>query len=379
MLLSFASFAALAAQAPEPPGPAAAARSCIEARASRDEYSGAVLVAERGRILWQAGYGFADAARRTPNTSETRFNIASMGKMFTAVAIAQLAERGRLGFDDPISRHLPGLPPEIGAITIDQLLTHRSGLRDYFRLENRPRIDAARTATDLLPLAVADGLAFAPGTSFAYSNSGFVVLGAIVERLSGLTYTDYLRRNIFEPAGMTQTSLDGGQGARAEAMTRMSPGGGPAGPPRPSPMVGPAMASPAGGATSTVGDLFRFAEALRSNRLTRPATTELLWQAHLVPPEQRDPAQRASYGYGFNRTDAGGRRWLGHGGGSPGVNGQLEIDPEAGRVAVALSNYDPPGATEAVRTARSAFLGVAPEEICRPAPPMPAPVLRRPG
>lgn len=334
-------------------------RTCLEGRATRGEFSGAVLIGARGRILWQAGYGFADAARRVPNRPETRFNIASMGKMFTAVAIARLADAGRLRFDDPISRHLSGLPADIGAITIHQLLTHTSGLRDYFRPQNRAAIDAARTATNLLPIATVDGLAFAPGSSYAYSNSGFVVLGAIVERLSGMTYADYVARNIFIPAGMTHTTLDRGADAAA-AMTRMSPGGARSdGPPHAAPPIGPARGSPAGGAVSTVGDLFRFAEALRRGRLVRTATLELMWRAQLVPPDQRDPQERASYGYGFNRMDAGGRRWIGHGGGAPGINAQLEIDPETGEVAIALSNFDPPGATEAVRAARRAFLGQA--------------------
>jgi CubicO group peptidase (beta-lactamase class C family) len=371
---------ALTAASPPPAraDPALPLRACLDARAARDEFSGAVLIAERGRILWQAGYGFADAERRIPITPATRFNIASMGKMFTAVAIGQLVDAGRLRFDDPISRHLPGLVPEIGAITVRQLLTHTSGLRDYFRPGNRAAIDGAETATDLLPIAIADGVAFAPGSSYAYSNSGFVVLGAIVERLTGASYADYVRRHIFAPARMTDTSLDGAT-PRAQAMTRMSPGGGRSeGPPHAAPMTGPARASPAGGATSSVGDLLRFAEALRRGRLVRPATRELMWQAQLVPPNQRDPAERASYGFGFNRIDVGARRWLGHGGGAPGSNAQLEIDPEAGRVAIALSNYDPPGATEAVRSARRAFMGASAEAICAAAPEPPA-AARMPG
>src|SRR5687768_11004557 len=186
----------------------AALKACLEAQAARDEYSGAMLVAERGRIVWQKGFGHADAERRDAITPETRFNIASTGKMFTAVAIGQLADAGKLRFDDPVGRHLPDLPAEMKAITIDQLLTHRSGLRDYFQPKNRATMQSARTAADLLPIAIADGLAFAPGTAQAYSNSGFVMLGAIVEKLSGLAFADYLQRRVFAPAGMTATTLD---------------------------------------------------------------------------------------------------------------------------------------------------------------------------
>ena len=300
-----------------------------------------------------------------------------MGKMFIAVAIGQLVDAGQLRFEDPISRHLPGLPPEIGAITVHQLLTHTSGLRDYFRPENRLSIDRARTATDLLPIAIADGLAFTPGSSTAYSNSGFVVLGAIVERVSGSGFADYLQRQVFAPAGMSETSFD--RDGRAVAMTRMSQGGGaPGAVPRQAPNMGPSRGSPAGGATSTVRDLYRFAEALRANHLTRPATTARLWDAQMISPTQRDPAERASYGYGFNRVDVGGRRWVGHGGGTIGANAQMEIDPETGQLAVALSNYDPPGATEAVRSARRAFMGAGAEAICTMPDPtlQPRPMLR---
>ena len=364
----FAVLLALCGNAATPAGPAenplTSIRTCMDDRAAAGSFSGAMLIAERGRVVWQAGYGYADAARRARNTPETRFNIASMGKMFTAVAIAQLADQGRLGFDDPISRHLPDLPTEIGAITIHQLLTHTSGLRDYLRPENRDILQAARTAADLLPLATAGGLAFPPGTESAYSNSGFVVLGAIVERLSGQTYADYVADHIFRPAGMTSTSLNG-DSPRAAAMTRRSPDGGVSeGPPHPAPAFGSHHASPAGGETSTIGDMMRFAEALRMHRLTRPATTERLWQAHLIPSRQSSTTERTSYGYGFNRTDVGDRRFVGHGGGSLGINGQLEIDPEAQRVFVALSNYDPPGATAAVLAARRAFLGGDRTAVC---------------
>lgn len=356
ILLACCACACASAQAP-PPTAIEELRACIADRSARDEFSGAMLVAEQGRPLWEQAFGHADAAGRIANTPDTRFNIGSMGKMFTAVAIGQLADAGRLRFDDPIARHLPGLPPDVGAVTIDQLLTHRSGLRDYFRPGNRPAIQSARTAADLLPVALADGLAFAPGSAFAYSNSGYVVLGAIVERLSTLSYPDYLQQRIFAPAGMTATSLDATV-ERAAAMTRRGPGGaGGEGALRPAPPIGPAQGSPAGGAVSTVRDLLRFAEALRLHRLTRAETTEMLWRAHHVTPVEAGGEGRASYGYGFNRLDLDGTRLVGHGGGSIGINAHLEIDPERGRVVVVLANRDPPAATEALRAARRALLG----------------------
>ena len=342
----------------------ASLRACADRKAAADAFSGSILTAENGRVTWQASYGHADAERRIPNTLETRFNVASAGKMFTSVAIGQLVDSGRLRFSDPIARHLPGLTPEVGAITIHQLLTHTSGLGDYLRPENRDAIRAARTAADLLPVALADGVVFEPGTRQSYSNSGYVVLGAIIERLSGLSYREYLQRHIFGPAGMSRTSLDGDT-PRATPMTRRRPGGEPAdGRPRPAPLIGSAHGSPAGGAVSTVGDLFRFMEALRTHRLVRAETTELMWQPHHVSKQSDSGTGRTSYGYGFNRADVGGSRFVGHGGGMLGANAQIEMQPETGRLTIALSNYDPPVATELVQAARQAFIGADPATIC---------------
>ena len=359
--------------APSPQAAHAAFRACVQSRFGADAFAGTVLVAEHGRVLWQSGYGLADPATGVPNQPETRFNTASVGKMFTAVAIGQLVDAGKLRFDDPIGRHLKGVPPALAGITLDQLLTHRSGLGNYLRPENRAAILSARTATDLLPIALAEGLAFAPGTQSAYSNSGFVVLGAVIEAVSGEAFTDYFRRHVFGPAGMTATSTDGAA-VRAASLTRMSPGGQPGtgpgtGPRRPAPAIGSPRASPAGNVTSTARDLFRFAEALRTHKLTRRATTEMLWRPHSPGAPRPGAVERTSYGYGFNRVDIGATRILGHGGGAPGANAHLEIYPEAGRVVVALSNYDPPAATDIVKAARRAFAGAARDRVCEAEPP----------
>jgi D-alanyl-D-alanine carboxypeptidase len=355
IILAAASGASASAAAPDQ---FAGLRQCVNEAAEGGRFSGVVQVARRGKVLADIAAGHADAAGRLPIGPGTRFNIASAGKMFTAIAIGQLVESGKLRFDQPIGEVLTGLPPEVAKVTVDQLLTHRSGLGDYLRMENRERIHAAKTATDLLPLAVAGGLAFQPGSKQQYSNSGFVVLGAIVEKLSGQSYADYVRAHIFVPAGMTTADLTG-EAPRATALTRRNPDGSLSETPHPAPVMGGNRASPAGGATATAADLIRFGEALRLGKLLSRRLLDQLWMGR-VPGRPAD-GSRLSYGYGFARMDFDKGRWLvGHNGGSLGVNAEFELFPDEGYTLVALSNYDPPSGTDAIRMSRRAVLGEAP-------------------
>jgi CubicO group peptidase (beta-lactamase class C family)/ketosteroid isomerase-like protein len=346
-------------------GPARALVTCAKEQAAQNAFSGVLLVAERGKPTAQFSYGLADPATRRANAPDTQFNLASMGKMFTAVAIGQLVDRGKLRFEDPVGRHLSGLSPDVAALTIDQLLTHRSGLGDYARMENREAIHAARTARDLLPVAVAGELRFTPGSKQSYSNSGYVVLGAVIEAVTGVTYADYVRNNVLKPAGMKSTTLDGSD-RRAVAMTSMSPGGGApvAGASRrPAPTIGGPRASPAGGAVSTAGDLVRFGEALRRHVLVSKPVLNRLWTPH-VRSGERDGTV-SGYGYGFTRVDAGADYAVGHGGGSLGTNAHFDFYPKSARSVVVLSNYDPPAATALIEASRRAFLQkAAPAAVC---------------
>jgi CubicO group peptidase (beta-lactamase class C family) len=337
-------------------GPGEALVACAKQQVAQNAFSGVLLVAERGRPTAQFSYGVADPVTRRPITHDTQFNLASLGKMFTAVAIGQLVDRGKVRFEDPVGRHLTGLTPEVAAVTIDQLLTHRSGLGDYVRIENREAIHAATTAQDLLLIATAGGLHFPPGSKQSYSNSGYAVLGAVIEAATGVTYADYIRDNVLKPAGMESTTLDGSD-RRAVAMTSMRPGGGPpaAGAPRrPAPTIGGSRASPAGGAVSTAGDLVRFGEALRLHRLVSKSVLDRLWAPHGGSGTRAGAV--ASYGYGFTRVDGGADYAVGHGGGSLGTNAHFDFYPESARSVVILSNFDPPAATTLIDASRRAFL-----------------------
>ncbi len=316
--------------------------ACMQSAAASLGFSGTVY-ASHGDLIVEQSFGFSDAAEKVPNASRTRFNIGSANKMFTAIAIGRLVDRGVLQFDAPIGRYLPGLKPEFTDITIAQLLDHTSGLGDYFRPENRAVIEAAKSATDLLPLALASPPAFRPGAKRAYSNSGYIVLGAVIEKVSGETWAAFIQDEILGPVGMADTRLDSVGGATP--MSRMSPAGR-LDKPRPAP--GPVLASPAGGMFSTPADLSRLLTAVFSGRLLSKATLAVL----LTP--RPDPAGGPGIvGYGFVIRQKPTTK-VGIGGGAPGVNADVSDFPESGWRLVALSNFDPPVATQMNRVLEQA-------------------------
>lgn len=179
----------------------------VGAAARRDEFSGVVLVAKGERTIFHQAYGLADRSWRIPNRLDTKFNLASMNKMFTAVAIAQLIEAGKLHLEDTLGTILPDYPNQKAArtITIAHLLSHSAGLGMLFDRPGFDRRKRYRTSSDYFPLFAAEPLLFEPGTASTYSNEGFVVLGAVVEKLTDLSYFDHVRERIFRPLDMSST------------------------------------------------------------------------------------------------------------------------------------------------------------------------------
>src|SRR5262245_39110335 len=179
----------------------------LKARSEADAFSGAVLVTEQYRPLFSYASGWADREHGYANGLDTRFNIGSIGKSFTAAAIVQLAEQGKLSFTDTIGRHLPEYPrPDADRDTSHHLLTHRSGLPASFINDRFWALrDSLRLNRDYLQLFIDLPLEFEPGTRSGYSNPGYVVLGEIIERVSGEEYSEYVRRHIYRPAGMNET------------------------------------------------------------------------------------------------------------------------------------------------------------------------------
>jgi len=299
-----------------------------------DVFSGAVLLARDGKVIYKKAFGVANKDFNAPNRVDTKFNLGSMNKMFTSVAIAQLVERGKLSFDDSLAKFLPEFPSKEAAekIKIKHLLCHTSGLGSYFNSKfmesSRARF---RTTSDFMELAKDEKPAFEPGMRWSYSNTGMLVLGAVIEKATGQSYYDYIRENIYKPAGMINSDCydldrvnpnlavgyekdftDDGVQFRNNIFSHVIRGGA------------------AGGGYSTVEDLMRFDVALRSNKLVGAEYVKLL----LTPkPELMSP----TYGYGFQIDQE--NQLAGHGGGFEGISSNLDMFLNSGYTAVVLSNY----------------------------------------
>jgi CubicO group peptidase (beta-lactamase class C family) len=294
----------------------------LDSLAHAGSFSGAVLLAKGDQVLHRQGYGLASRRFDTPNRPDTKFCLGSINKVFTRLAVEQLAKAGKLKLDDTIDRYLPGYPREVASkITIQMLIDHRAGVPDIFgpkyMTADRTQL---RSVSDWVELIQDQPLRFEPGTREEYSNGGYVLLGAIVEKVSGNNYYDYVRERIFEPAGMKDTESyesDDPVANLASGYTRRL-GGSSDGPWRDNETTRPGRGSPAGGGYSTVDDLFRFAQALRSGKL----------------------------GEGVE----GG---IGIAGGAPGMNALLEMEDDW--TLVVLANLDPPAAERVGTRMRGVF------------------------
>lgn len=315
-------------------------RAYVERLDKLDAFSGAVLFAKDGEPLLTLAVGQANRDFKAPNTIDTKFNLGSMNKMFTAVAVLQLAEQGKLSLDDTLSKHLDTswLSQDIlDRVTIRQLLNHTSGLGSYFN-ETFERTSRAhfREVNDYKPLTVGETLAFEPGTKQRYSNTGLLIAGAIVEKASGDNYFEYIRRNVTGPAGMTSTDcyqLDRVNDNLAVGYERLvGPGG------SPTEYFNNIFAhvfrgGPAGGGYSTVTDLLRFDRALRGGKLLKQESLTLAWTPTNVP-------QSFNYGLGFFVEETPAGRAVGHGGDFAGISAQFRMYLDSGYTVAVLSNYD---------------------------------------
>ena len=375
-------------------GLAAAVDSFLDRRIAADAFSGVVLVANRGATVYQRAAGVADREAGSPITVDTRLELASVTKLFTRIAILQLAQTGKLSLDDTVGKFLPKYPNPVVRhnVTVDMLLRHRSGVGSFWNERFMARPADVRSVNDYLELFQDDSLLFEPGTSEAYSNGGYVLLGAIIERVSGQSYHDYLQNHVFRPAGMTRTvpydrrvptpdaaigytrqplsgqmvgdrrlagpvgprpgttpatpgestgprlrivGADGRELSQEEARAARARRAASGAPRRPNTEIQPGRSGPAGGHYSTVGDFLKLANAIAARRLLDSVYTVALYGA------------RYARGEDFRAN-----------GGGPGVNAEFSIFP-SGDVMVVLSNYDPPAATEVAQYLRALLGGTA--------------------
>jgi CubicO group peptidase (beta-lactamase class C family) len=281
----------------------------------------------------------ADRQRKIPNSPDTQFRIGSMNKMFTATAILQLDQAGKLKLTDPLGKYLTDYPnKEIAAkVTLHQLLTHTGGTGDIFGPDFDKNRLALKTLQDYVKLYGQRGPEFEPGSKWEYSNYGFLLLGVIVEKVSGQDYYAYVREHIFKPAGMSGTdSLPEDQSVPKRAVGYMKSDGSNAWAPNTDTL--PYRGTSAGGGYSTVEDLLKFADALLSDKLLDSEHVALLTTGHVDTP------MGTRYAYGFMDNRASKPAWFGHGGGAPGMNGELRVFAQSGYAVAVLSNFDPPAA-----------------------------------
>jgi CubicO group peptidase (beta-lactamase class C family) len=331
----------------------------VERVTNNDRFSGTVLIAQGAKIVYQKAVGLANKETKSKNNIETKFNLASMNKMFTSISIAQLVEQNKLSFDDKVTKHLPNLPEKtFGKITIAQLLTHTAGTCDFFRIPKFMDIkDTAKTINTYVNLGINEPLLFEPRARFEYSNYGYILLGAVIEQISKMSYFDYVKNNIFKVAGMENTdsySTDNVNINMAIGYAMPPPMPGQAPPAmgekvvrKPNTKLIEVKGTSAGGGYSTAIDLHKFSTALLSGKLVSLKTLDILTKGKIampapmimLPPNAK-PLPETKYGYGFGEVYKNGVRIVGHNGGAPGVEGQLGIYPNFGYSVIILSNYD---------------------------------------
>ena len=315
----------------------------IERRASalaeEDAFSGVLLVAKGDRILVNRAYGFADQEWGIPNRADTAFHLGSVGKMFTAAAIMKLAEAGKLSLDDPLSKWVPEYPhADAAPITLRHLLTHSAGIGEWDGRQVKRPMTGAEAATTMT-----EPLQSKPGERFNYSNAGYVLLGAVIEKATGKSLADASRELVFDPARMTRTGLWPVTAIVPNRATGyLRPEDDPLG-------LGPRFsneqflgygANGSGGHYSTATDMFAFLSALESGRLLGPGATAEMLQPRIDFVGTPRPSK---YGYGVHFDSCGGNATHGHEGGGPnsGVSSLVYRTVEGDWTIIVLSNYDP--------------------------------------
>lgn len=307
----------------------------IRSEAATHFFRGTVLVGIDGKIVFEKAYGLGDEEWGAENTVHTKFRIASLGKQFAAAGILLLEQRGRLNVHDPISRYLSGIPVAWRAITVHQLLTHTSGIPNYTSSPEIGKINRTGTTPQQMIGLVRDKpLDFRPGANWSYSNTGYILLGMIVEKVSGQSYADFLKANIFEPLGMKDSGYD-----RAGDILKQRASGYQIihGQVANADFIDMSVPFSAGGIYSTVEDMYRWNEALAEEG--KLLSAESLKQMFTEYPEAAHEGQHYGYGIVISRLKFGKLLYY-HGGGIEGFSSSIQRYPNDRVCIVVLSNLD---------------------------------------
>ncbi len=288
------------------------------------KFNGYVLVAQHDQPIYARAFGLADRVANRAATADTTFRIGSVTKQFTAAAILTLEQAGKLSVNDPVKRHLPEYPGPGKEVTIHQLLTHTAGLPNYTSF---PEIEQRKaehwTTRALLETFWDQPLDFAPGTKFAYSNSGYAVLGAIIEKASGKSWTAYVKDELFVPAGMTRTAADDAIGApdralgyqiKGDALVAADP-------------IDLSLAFAAGAVRSSASDMVKWHRALSGDAILTAASRTRLYRA-----------EKDDYAYGWVNAEVAGHHTVWHNGGIDGFRAMYWRVPDADLVVVVFAN-----------------------------------------
>ena len=296
------------------------------------QFNGSILVTENGKVILSKGYGYAEMEWKNPNTPDTKFRLASITKQFTAMLIMQLVEKGQISLDGKISDYLPYYRKDIGEkVTVQQLLTHTSGIYNYTNdpevMQNRVRDNMS--VEELVVNLCSKELDFEPGTKYNYSNSGYVILGAIIEEVTGKKYEDVLKENIFIPLKMTNSGYDHNSEIienRASGYDKTMEGF------IHSRYIDMSIPFSAGALYSTVNDMFLWDQALYTDKLVSKETLQQIFTPHLE-----------GYGFGWHISDVEignlKKNLITHSGGIFGFNTIIMRFPEDNSCIVILNNY----------------------------------------
>jgi CubicO group peptidase (beta-lactamase class C family) len=305
----------------------------VDELAAKGEFTGSIILAKDGKPLFAKVYGEADKQTGRENTLDTPINLGSMNKMFTGLAITQLVAQGKLAYSDTVGQYLPDYRNQRvrDEVTVHQLLTHTSGLGSYWNEAYSKNKESLSSVSDFAEFFVDNPLQFDPGTDEQYSNAGPVVLGLIIEAISGLDYYQYIRENVYRPAGMAHSDhFDKFENVSGKATGYFVPRNG-------NELISNQqdlgrIGSPAGGGYASANDLLRFATALYDDRLIDAEHREQM-TSKKIPG-----ANGGGYAYLFHDGRINEKRFVGHNGGAPGINAEFSVFPDSGYAIIVLAN-----------------------------------------
>ena len=328
-------------------------REIVQAYADRNEFSGTVLVAKDGKPVYRQGFGYANRELDVEMKPEHLLRLGSITKQFTGAAILQLAEQGKLSVSDPVSKYYAAAPAAWSKITIQHLLNHRSGIPSYTGLPGffQKQSTLARTPEEIVQLTQDMPLEFEPGSQFAYNNTGYVLLGYIIEKVSGQTYEDYLQQHIFTPLGLAHTGYDS---SKALLPGRAAGYGFADGKWNNSDYISMTLPHAAGSLYANVDDLLTWQDALFAGKVVSPASFAAMTTDY-----------GNGYGYGIGAGDFQGHKSIRHSGGIPGFSTYMSRFPDDGMTFIVLSNLESAPSNRIANELARLWLGL-------PAPPPPA-------